>query len=196
MRAPPWTNEQARARAAEKRAIRDEARRLAAPGSSIFIPTTYSNKKFHQRQKLALRRRKVKAAAQKIRQLAARRRLNLVGFLPRNSFTKENRQIMTAWKQRPCTDCGKRFPDCAMQADHIGVKNFGFNNLNHVTSAELQAELALCELVCANCHAVRTQLRSIKWTGQRGVRRRVPRTQTKRKRSQKQRAASFQNLTK
>jgi len=59
-------------------------------------------------------------------------------------------------------DCGKKFPSCAMDFDHVrGKKLFGVNNaaVRHHTLAALKRELAKCELVCSNCHRVRTESR-------------------------------------
>jgi hypothetical protein len=59
----------------------------------------------------------------------------------------------------PCADCGVSYPPYIMQFDHIvdgkrgnvaDMARSGFSIEN------LKAEIAKCELVCANCHAERT----------------------------------------
>lgn len=63
---------------------------------------------------------------------------------------------------RLCADCGGQFHPAAMTFDHLP----GTTKRSEV-SALLQSgyrkvlldEIAKCELVCANCHAVRTFLR-------------------------------------
>lgn len=65
-------------------------------------------------------------------------------------------------KQGPCADCGWIFHPAAMQFDHPpGVTKSG--NVGDIRRAHnrlrLLAEIAKCELVCANCHAVRTFIR-------------------------------------
>jgi len=60
---------------------------------------------------------------------------------------------------RPCTDCGRVYPSQVMQWDHLP----GFDKVGDVSEAfwgrsrgEVLAEIAKCELVCTNCHAIRT----------------------------------------
>lgn len=63
----------------------------------------------------------------------------------------------------PCADCGRIFHFAAMQFDHIpgrGPKEFSIGNGPQSKSlAAIEAEIAKCEVVCANCHAVRTHIR-------------------------------------
>ena len=60
---------------------------------------------------------------------------------------------------RPCADCGRTFPPEVMQWDHLpGTRKLG-NLSTHFrgrSRAAILEELAKCELVCANCHAMRT----------------------------------------
>lgn len=60
---------------------------------------------------------------------------------------------------RPCADCGAVFHPAAMQFDHrpgtdklANVANLARQNCR----LRLLAEIEKCDLVCANCHAVRT----------------------------------------
>jgi hypothetical protein len=60
---------------------------------------------------------------------------------------------------KPCTDCGGIFHPAAMQWDHLpGTdKRADVGELARKDCrATVLAEIAKCELVCANCHAVRT----------------------------------------
>jgi hypothetical protein len=64
---------------------------------------------------------------------------------------------------RPCTDCGRTFHPTAMQWDHLpGTDKVAeistLINRRHNKSLILD-ELAKCELVCANCHALRSYQR-------------------------------------
>ena len=64
-------------------------------------------------------------------------------------------------KDSPCNDCGKKFPPVAMDFDHVqGEKTRTISYLvrNSTWEAVLE-EIAKCELVCANCHRVRTSKR-------------------------------------
>jgi hypothetical protein len=83
-----------------------------------------------------------------------------------------NRQLVIDAKSSPCMDCGNSFPPCAMDFDHrpdetkTGTISRIVNNWK-VSEAYLREEMAKCDLVCANCHRVRTQIRagapSIDW---------------------------------
>lgn len=63
-------------------------------------------------------------------------------------------------KDKPCVDCNNRYHHAAMHYDHIpghtkrdDISSMVAYGLGKVT---ILAEIAKCELVCANCHAVRT----------------------------------------
>jgi len=64
---------------------------------------------------------------------------------------------------RPCTDCHRLFPPQVMQWDHLpgtlklGDISTGFRGRSREQVLE---ELTKCELVCANCHTIRTFERS------------------------------------
>lgn len=62
-------------------------------------------------------------------------------------------------KDVPCADCGLRYPPYIMQFDHVrGEKEFniGRGTSSGVSQERLDAEIAKCDIVCANCHAERT----------------------------------------
>jgi hypothetical protein len=63
---------------------------------------------------------------------------------------------------KTCTDCGGSFPPEAMQWDHLpGTLKLGeiSKRLRNRRRKLIFEELAKCELVCANCHAIRTYKR-------------------------------------
>lgn len=62
-------------------------------------------------------------------------------------------------KSAPCADCGGSFPPECMDFDHVrGEKSFGISaSVGGFALARVQEELAKCDLVCANCHRVRTR---------------------------------------
>lgn len=65
-----------------------------------------------------------------------------------------------------CADCGYRDHAVALDFDHaFGQKEFGISYLAKSALGWdiVEAELAKCEVVCANCHRVRTKARS-DWT--------------------------------
>lgn len=64
-------------------------------------------------------------------------------------------------KSNPCTDCGVSYPPYVMQFDHVrGVKVTDIAKMmsgrSTYTVQDILEELDKCELVCANCHAIRT----------------------------------------
>lgn len=83
----------------------------------------------------------------------------------------ETKRFIIAHKSRPCFDCGCEYPWYVMEFDHVrGRKQHKINQgLGWVA---LQKEIAKCDVVCANCHAVRTYKRrgrkggwNTKWRG-------------------------------
>jgi hypothetical protein len=72
------------------------------------------------------------------------------------------RKFVTQQKDNPCADCGHRFPAVSMDFDHVrGTKLFNISESVHKKSIdEIAEEMAKCDLVCANCHRVRTQQRA------------------------------------
>jgi len=72
----------------------------------------------------------------------------------------EIRLWLNAQKDKPCMDCGGSFPMECMDFDHVRGKKL-FNLASTVTTikARLEAEIAKCEVVCANCHRIRTHRR-------------------------------------
>ena len=61
----------------------------------------------------------------------------------------------------PCADCGQYFPSYVMDFDHLKDKGFGIARYRSkcVSEKTLKSEMAKCEIVCSNCHRVRTHKR-------------------------------------
>jgi hypothetical protein len=74
----------------------------------------------------------------------------------------------TSWlkivKDSPCIDCGSSYPPECMDFDHVrGVKKFNIGwSIHHQPFKEILEEIEKCELVCANCHRIRTRKRKLK----------------------------------
>lgn len=71
-------------------------------------------------------------------------------------------RIINESKNRPCCDCGVRYPPWVMDFDHVrGVKlfNIAAAKLYQVGQALLD-EIAKCDVVCANCHRERSHQRT------------------------------------
>lgn len=78
-----------------------------------------------------------------------------------SSYQRDRRRaFLIALKDGPCADCGHRFPAVVMDFDHLRDKRFVISSGVFTNSTEvLLAEVAKCDLVCANCHRVRTAKR-------------------------------------
>jgi hypothetical protein len=61
----------------------------------------------------------------------------------------------------PCADCGQYYPSYVMHFDHLRDKEFAVSRMISDTKSleSILEEITKCEIVCANCHAVRTHNR-------------------------------------
>ena len=88
------------------------------------------------------------------------RRLRRPGQQPHQRTTiARNVSYVTEIKSKPCTDCGNSFPACCMDFDHVrGEKKMNVASMawSTLSLATIQAEIDKCDLVCANCHRIRT----------------------------------------
>lgn len=75
------------------------------------------------------------------------------------------RAIVEDAKDVPCADCGKAWPPYVMDFDHLDgkAKRFNVADVMHwgLGVDTLRAEIAKCEVVCANCHRERTHQRRL-----------------------------------
>lgn len=79
-------------------------------------------------------------------------------------YRKRNKEYVNTVKSAPCTDCKNQYHPFVMDFDHTG------DNKEHIISKmvatpfsldKIKAEIAKCELVCSNCHRMRTLKRSM-----------------------------------
>lgn len=71
-------------------------------------------------------------------------------------------RLLDELRDVPCADCGGRFPSCAMDFDHRvdTIKAFTVTRMvGRSGTPRILAEIAKCDIVCANCHRVRTLVR-------------------------------------
>lgn len=67
--------------------------------------------------------------------------------------------IFTA-KSVPCADCRVSYPPVVMDFDHVrGEKLKNVSRMRSVALDKLVAEIAKCDVVCSNCHRLRTHAR-------------------------------------
>ena len=72
------------------------------------------------------------------------------------------RELVNGLKRVPCEDCKQRFPPACMDFDHVrGKKAFTVSDdIAAHTLDELVEEMEKCDIVCANCHRLRTLRRN------------------------------------
>lgn len=99
--------------------------------------------------------------------LAARTQSVLVRTVAKRERWRHHADVLDELRSVPCGDCGGVFPQCAMDFDHRDpttkvrgvtrmISNFGLQ--------AILAEVAKCDIVCANCHRLRTFERRAKRT--------------------------------
>jgi hypothetical protein len=85
------------------------------------------------------------------------RELEILRVVRRQRATLE---MLRDLRRVPCADCGGTFPPYVMDFDHRepGAKSFNLTAAEALLKSThvLQAEIAKCDIVCANCHRVRT----------------------------------------
>ena len=61
----------------------------------------------------------------------------------------------------PCVDCGINYPYYVMDFDHVrGQKHANVMELvSTLSKKRIDLEIAKCEIVCSNCHRIRTHMR-------------------------------------
>lgn len=136
-----------------------------------YADPEYRDKKCQEASEYAARRRAEdpEGEREKVRvRMATWRAENPEGYRAarqrsRESITRRNREYVHAIKaETPCADCGERFDPVCMDFDHVtGEKESNVSLLMTRTHSieTLKAEIAKCEVVCSNCHRIRTRAR-------------------------------------
>lgn len=66
-------------------------------------------------------------------------------------------------EQNPCMDCNQFFPACVMDFDHrdpsLKIDNIAALLKSARRWKDVEKEIAKCDLVCSNCHRIRTSKR-------------------------------------
>jgi len=78
----------------------------------------------------------------------------------RESKERRRKEIQEL-KKVPCADCNQTYPTYVMTFDHVrGKKSFTIGDRAGSYSTErMLEEIAKCDVVCSNCHAIRTHER-------------------------------------
>ncbi len=73
---------------------------------------------------------------------------------------ERNKAIIRHLKGQPCSDCDGIFPPEALDFDHLSDKRDLISSMAWAYSTfRLLEEIDKCEVVCANCHRIRTTMR-------------------------------------
>lgn len=68
--------------------------------------------------------------------------------------------LIDFFKTHPCSDCGETDP-MVLEFDHLRDKSFNVaKGVRDRSWQALKAEIAKCDVVCANCHRRRTAVRA------------------------------------
>jgi hypothetical protein len=78
-------------------------------------------------------------------------------------YSEAQREYVRKVKSQPCSDCGQSFPYYVMDLDHVRGEKFRTVNklAGRVGMKRLIEEVDKCDVVCANCHRIRTFTRSM-----------------------------------
>lgn len=71
---------------------------------------------------------------------------------------KRMRDYIIKVKDTPCKDCNIKYPYYVMQFDHLRDKKFIISQATSLSCSfeRLEEEIKKCDIVCANCHTIRT----------------------------------------
>lgn len=88
----------------------------------------------------------------------------LYAQMKRNSVRnnrQKSRSLLWELKKEPCVDCGEAFPPECMDFDHRdpSTKLYNVSQMQGRSREEILAEIAKCDLRCANCHRILTRRR-------------------------------------
>lgn len=80
----------------------------------------------------------------------------------RKKIRERNRDYVRKIKEsNPCTDCGEYYHYSQMDFDHLNDKKHSIARLanSEASIKTIKLEIEKCELVCSNCHRMRTWIR-------------------------------------
>lgn len=69
-------------------------------------------------------------------------------------------EFVNSLKTKPCMDCGQRYPSYVMDFDHREPK-LKISTISKIirdmwSKDRILSEIEKCDLICANCHRIRT----------------------------------------
>src|SRR5260221_651682 len=74
------------------------------------------------------------------------------------AYYKRNKDLIGQYKHLLCVDCGGWYEPCQLDFDHRpGEKKlFAISSYRSLKLSSILPELRKCDIVCANCHRLRT----------------------------------------
>jgi hypothetical protein len=142
---------------------------ISGPHAQNLVWKILEPERYEARQE----KRRRKQLARKVRQAGENR-----GGSPRQEKTSRSKQrarehnkeymrerretrkaLIHAIKSAPCADCSEKFNPVCMDFDHRPeeLKEFNIGERYAIVNIDvLKAEIAKCDIVCANCHRIRT----------------------------------------
>jgi hypothetical protein len=99
---------------------------------------------------------------------------NKAAYLDRaKNYKKQIKAIVDDLKSQPCQDCKHTYPPICMDFDHrdpMQKKHLVSVLTNQGRIKALREEVAKCDLVCSNCHRIRTAKQALKGPIRRAIR--------------------------
>lgn len=89
---------------------------------------------------------------------------NRVAYIARSKVCNDkHKRWFEELKNKPCIDCQRSFHFSQMDFDHLENKEMNLSDMirRGFGKKKILKEVEKCELVCANCHRLRTYNRSI-----------------------------------
>lgn len=85
---------------------------------------------------------------------------NKQAYFDRNQQVRrrQKERLLEIKSQSPCRDCGQTFHPFIMEFDHLSAddKTFSIGRRGSKSNKQIQTEIDKCDLLCANCHKLRT----------------------------------------
>ena len=80
----------------------------------------------------------------------------------RRRIYADRRVFIDSLKDVPCHDCGGKYPPYVMDFDHVnGEKRRVLSRMAHYSPERILEEAAKCDVVCANCHRIRSHVNDV-----------------------------------
>jgi hypothetical protein len=119
--------------------------------------TEYNKKRYKRNKEKELRQNKIWRRKNREHLRKYDKRRNLEKYL-------EYKVIEFLFKgSEPCADCGKSYPTECMEWDHCHGKRGKYVAQYFQSPYNCQREVEKCDLVCGNCHNIRTEKRRNTW---------------------------------